>query len=109
VQKKTLLKDIAKAIRTKNAGPFEMTMDIIFKSREDFDMVMNTGVITKKLISELYKVPEEKIITFCRFESANALKVTIPRPRSQGSVGETDMHAAQQHVPLFFIEIPVEQ
>lgn len=94
-----LLKDIAKVIRSKNAGPFEITFDIIFKSKEDYEAVKGTGVITKEMFSQMYNVPIDKIITFGYFDLVNAIKVTIPRPRAQGSIGETDMHAAQQHVP----------
>ncbi|MGD8399616.1 MAG: DUF4387 domain-containing protein, partial [Bacillota bacterium] len=93
-------------IRSKNAGPFEITMDILFKNGEDYQYVLGTKAITKQLIAQLYHVPEEKIITFCNFDAANAIKITIPRPRFQGSIGETDMHAAQQHVPLLNIMIP---
>lgn len=106
--KKVLLKDIAKVIRSKNAGPFEVTMDIIFENKEDFKKVLSSNVITKELISELYNLPVDDIITFEKFEAANAIKITIPRPRPQGSIGETDMHAAQQHVPLMNIAIPVD-
>ncbi|HHW01409.1 MAG TPA: DUF4387 domain-containing protein [Thermoanaerobacterales bacterium] len=102
------LKDIAKVIRSKNAGPFEMTMDIIFKSKDDYMMIKNGGYITKELISRLYRVPVEKIISFVYFDAANAIKITLPRPRPQGTIGETDMHAAQQHVPLMNIMIPVK-
>lgn len=101
-----LLKDIAKVIRSKNAGPFEITFDIIFKSKEDYEAVKGTGVITKEMFSQMYNVPLDKIITFGYFDLVNAIKVTIPRPRAQGSIGETDMHAAQQHVPLQNIMIP---
>lgn len=101
-----LLKDIAKVIRSKNAGPFEITFDIIFKSKEDYEAVKGTGVITKEMFSQMYNVPIDKIITFGYFDLVNAIKVTIPRPRAQGSIGETDMHAAQQHVPLQNIMIP---
>ena len=100
------LKDIAKVVRSKNAGPFEITFDIIFKSREDYEAVKASGVITKQLISELYDVPTQRIITFLYFDAANAIKATIPRPRPQGSIGEIDMHAAQQHVPLMHVQIP---
>lgn len=102
----TALKDYAKIIRSKNSGPFEMTMDIIFKSREDFEYFLSTGVLTRELVSKLYHVPVEKIVTFESFPAANAIKITLPRHRSQGSIGETDMHAAQQHVPLTTIEFP---
>ena len=100
------LKDIAKVVRSKNAGPFEITFDIVFKSRADYDAAKATGVITKELISELYNVPTQNIVAFVWFDAANAVKATIPRPRPQGSIGETDMHAAQQHVPLMEVAIP---
>jgi Domain of unknown function (DUF4387) len=105
--RKTLpLKDIAKVVRSKNAGPFEITFDIIFKTREDYEAVKASGVITKQLFSELYDVPTQRIITFVYFDAAHAIKATIPRPRPQGSIGEIDMHAAQQHVPLMHVQIP---
>jgi hypothetical protein len=68
--------------------------------------VKGTGVITKEMFSQMYSVPVDRIITFGYFDLVNAVKVTIPRPRAQGSIGETDMHAAQQHVPLQNVNIP---
>ncbi len=99
------MKDFAKIIRSKNSGPFEMTMDIIFGSREDYEEVKKRNIITPELISRLYNIPAERIVTLCCFDNANGIKVTIPRPRAQGTVGETDMHAAQQHVPLMYIPV----
>ena len=102
----TYLKDIAKIIRSKNAGPFEVTMDIIFQNEEDYRRVLDSGVINLELVSKLYHIDPEKIITLSSFDAARAIKITLPRPRKQGSIGETDMHAAQQHVPLMLIELP---
>lgn len=104
--KKVFLKDIAKVLRSKNSGPFEMTLDIIFKNKEDYEKIKRLGIINEDLISKIYNIEKEKIITFVYFDAANAIKITIPRLRPQGSVGETDMHAAQQHVPLMFVEVP---
>ena len=47
----TPLRDIAKVIRSKNAGPFEITLDIVFKTEEDFEAVKKSGVITRELVS----------------------------------------------------------
>ena len=102
----TPLRDIAKVVGSKNAGPFEITFDIIFKSKEDYEAVKRSGVITKEMVSELYNVPTQAIVTFGFFDLVNAVKITLPRPRVQGGIGETDMHAAQQHVPLQEIRIP---
>ena len=65
-----------------------------------------SGVITRELVSQLYNVPTQTIITFGFFDLVNAVKITLPRPRAQGGIGETDMHAAQQHVPLQEIRVP---
>ena len=39
------LKDIAKACKSKNAGPFDVTLDIMFDNVELFERVRATGVI----------------------------------------------------------------
>ncbi|MFT4507168.1 DUF4387 domain-containing protein [Caballeronia sp. 15711] len=101
------LKDIAKVVRSKNAGPFEITLDVIFANEADYRMVKNGATITADLISTLYRTPVEKICTFGFFDQINAIKITLPRPRPQGSVGETDMHACQQHMPLASVLIRV--
>jgi Domain of unknown function (DUF4387) len=95
----TPLRNIAKVVRSKNAGPFEITLDVMFKTKEDFEAVRKSGVITKELVSEFYSVPTQASITFGFFDLVNAAEIALPRPRVPGSIGETDMHAAQQHVP----------
>ena len=103
--KEAALKDVAKIIRSKNAGPFEVTLDVIFKNSEDYKMIKAKEILSKEFIAELYKLPVEDIIALVYFDAANAVKATIPRPRAQGSIGETDMHAAQHHAPLMDIMV----
>jgi hypothetical protein len=100
------LREIAKVIRSKNSGPFEITFDVIFANPADYERVKATGIITKELVAGLYSVSVDQVLTFGYFDRINAIKATIPRPRAQGSVGETDMHACQQHMPLAGIAIP---
>ncbi|MDI9378075.1 DUF4387 domain-containing protein, partial [Acetomicrobium mobile] len=104
--KSVKLRDIAKVIRSKNAGPFELTFDVIFKTKEDYEKVKASGVLNKRLIASLYNLDPQNILTFVFYDAANAVKITIPRMRPQGSIGEVDMHGAQQYVPLFDIDIP---
>lgn len=98
--------ELMHVIRSKNAGPFELTLDMIFLNKEIYEKVKSTGVITKSLIAKLYSIPEDKVLVFVYFDTANAIKATLVRARPQASTGETDMHACQQHVPLLSIEIP---
>jgi len=99
------LKDIAKACKSKNAGPFELTLDIMFENAETFEKVRNTGVICPELIASLYKVPVASVV-FTEYPPAFAYKATIERRIPSGAVGDTDVYGAQQHAPLLSVEIP---
>ena len=100
------LGDIAKACKSKNAGPFELTLDIMFDNAETFDKVKNSGVISPQLIATLYNVPVESVV-FTEFPPAFAYKATIERRIASGAVGDTDVYGAQQHAPLLDVEIPI--
>lgn len=100
------LKEIAQVIRSKNSGPFEITFDIIFKSLADYQQFLESGALTPGIVAELYQVPEEDIITFEGFEAARGIKITLPRPWQQGSIGESDMHGSQQYALLLDIQVP---
>jgi hypothetical protein len=94
------LVDIASVIRSKNAGPCELTLDIIFKDRACYERVKAAGVIDQALIARLYRVPEEHVDPVVNFDPAAAIKATFRRPLVSGDVGETDVYGAQQHAPL---------
>ncbi len=100
------LSDIAKTIRSKNAGVDKITFDIIFRDGDDFDLVRNSGAITRATIARLYRVPESRISDFVEFAPGNAIKFTIYRERPSGSAGDPDIFGAQQYAPLLAIEIP---
>ena len=98
------LKDIAKACKSKNAGPYELTLDIMFADAATFDKVKKTGVISPALIARLYRVPVESVV-FTEFPPAHAYKATIERRIASGAVGDTDVYGAQQHGPMLGIEL----
>jgi len=101
---KTKLTDIASVIRSKNSGPYELTLDIIFNEFEDFKRVSKGGFINKDLICSLYSVTPDQIIGIIAFPPAKAIKATIKRPLCSGDLGETDVYGAQQHAPLLDLE-----
>jgi len=101
---KIKLIDIAKVIRSKNSGPYEITFDIILKDKETFDLVVSKQWINPTLIAALYKIKESDIINIIEFVPANAIKATIIRPMASGDIRETDVYGAQQHAPLLDLE-----
>jgi hypothetical protein len=100
------LKEIAKACKSKNAGPYELTLDIMFEDAQTFEKVRKTGVICPELIAKLYHVPVKSVV-FTEFPPAHAYKATIERRIASGAVGDTDVYGAQQHAPLLDVEIPI--
>jgi len=105
---KVKLTDITEVIRSKNAGPYELTFDIMFKSREWFEKVCQRKIINKDLICDLYKITPAEIINIVEFTQAFAIKVTIKRAIASGDLGEKDVYGAQQHAPLLQVEFESE-
>jgi hypothetical protein len=99
------LGDIALVVRSKNAGPFWITLDIFFRNDADFAHVRNAGVLTAAKIGELYGVDAALVKRF-ELPAIKAMKISMPRPVVAGSFEDTDLHAGQQHVPLALLLIP---
>jgi len=95
---------LAQLIRSKNAGPFWITFDIVFENEEDFERVVSAKVLTKEWISGTYKIPQDTLI-FVEIPAARAIKFSFPRPRIQGDLGESDMYSGQQYAPLLDLQI----
>lgn len=100
------LGDVASVIRTKNAGPYELTMDVMFDNEGIFQKVKASGVLSPRTVIEMYKIPQEHLIACLFWDQALSFKATIKRPVVSGSFGDLDVHGSQQHAPLIFILLP---
>ncbi|MDR0378030.1 MAG: DUF4387 domain-containing protein [Spirochaetaceae bacterium] len=101
---KTKLTDITEIIRSKNSGPYELTIDLMFSTFDWYQKVCAAGVINEALVCRLYKITAAEIINIINFDPAKAVKVTIKRPLCSGDIGETDVYGAQQHAPFLDVE-----
>ena len=100
------LHQLAKIIRSKNAGPFRLTFDVIFDNDEAYNLVRDCGALNYSTIAAQFKISEKQICSFYTVDAARAIKITIYRPVDQGALGETDSYGCQQHVPLMTFEVP---
>lgn len=100
-----LIKDLATVCKSKNAGPFELTIDVVFDNAETYNRVKRSGVLCPKLFAELYNVNEQDVL-FTPYDAAFAFKATLPRLVPSGGIGDTDVYGAQQHAPVLNIHIP---
>lgn len=99
------LTEIARVVRSKNAGPFELTLDIIFEDTRYYQAVKDKNLINKVLISKEYGIPEDLITKIIFFDPALAVKVVFPRKIASGSMGDHDVYGAQQHAPLLNLSL----
>ena len=99
------LSDYAAIIRSKNAGPFVLTFDILFSDEESYQKVKKSGALNAEMFSRLYKTPIDKV-RFFECDLARAFKFSIPHPTTQGHLGATDQHGGQQFIPLISVVIP---
>ncbi|MDP4086371.1 MAG: DUF4387 domain-containing protein [Bacillota bacterium] len=97
--------ELAKVLRSKNSGPFEVTLDLLFDSDEIYQRVKSSGKINKETICDLYNLKEDQVHHIVFFDQALGIKITIARDISSGSVGDRDVYGAQQHAPLMKITI----
>jgi hypothetical protein len=101
----TALARLAKLIRSKNAGPFELTFDIMFDNAATYERVKRSGALTREAVAASYGLPPERVKFFV-CDNALAIKASIPRSPPQGDPGDADGHGGQQYAPLMDIEIP---
>ncbi len=106
--KTTKLVDLAKTIRSKNAGTDKITFDIIFREKSNYELVKKSRALTKTTVAKLYGITEERISDFIEFDPAYAIKFTIYRDQYSGSPGDGDVFGCQQYPPLLDVEVPVE-
>ncbi|HEY1325736.1 MAG TPA: DUF4387 domain-containing protein [Casimicrobiaceae bacterium] len=98
------LGELAALIRSKNAGPFELTIDIMFDDPAAFERVRASGALSRETVAALYRLPPAKVKLFV-VPDALAFKASIPRPRFQGDLLDSDNHGGQQYAPLIDIDI----
>ena len=102
----TLIRDAARVCKSKNAGPFELTIDVVFDDSSMYGKVKASGVLCPELFARLYNVPVEHVL-FTPYDAAFAFKATFPRLVPAGEFGDTDVYGCQQHAPLLDVDLPI--
>lgn len=97
------LKDVCRYVRSKNAGPFWITVDLFFADRDGFDRYSEHPALQAENLGRVFAVPHDRIK---RISAPDLLvvKFSYPRPAPQGGIVERDMHGGQQYVRALGIE-----
>lgn len=100
-----LLKNLAKVIRSKNAGALQITLDVMFADEATYRRVRDSGALDAHQVARLYGLSHNEV-SVIPYDVAYAIKVTIPRAAPSGDPADSDVYGAQQHAPLLDIAVP---
>lgn len=106
---KVPITEAASVIRSKNSGPFELTLDILFKEEKTYLHLKEKNFFNAELFAALYGIPIKDVLRVIYFDPALAVKCTMVRQIASGSPGDTDVYGAQQHAPLLSLEVPLPE
>src|SRR5438034_11707787 len=96
------LDSIAKVIRSKNAGPCLLTLDVMLPDEATFAYVAERIGALRRQVAQRYGRSENEVAVL-PFAPALAVKITLPREIVSGDVGDRDAYGAQQPAPLLDI------
>jgi hypothetical protein len=91
-------------VRSKNAGPFWVTLDIFCGAKDVFNTLSASKNVSKEKVAEVYGVRPDEVKIFY-IPNLNVIKISYPRVRPQGQKYERDMHAGQQYVQIAELEV----
>lgn len=106
---KKSIADLARTIRSKNAGSFMITMEIIFDDWDIYTRVKNSGAITRESVAECYDITPESVIDFMYYDAGMGIKANLRRNTPSGGPGESDVYGCQQYTPLYSLLIPWDE
>lgn len=94
---------VCRHIRSKNAGPFWVTVDLFF-DEEKFKQYRDTPALGPALFERLFGTDPD-LVKRIPVDSLHMIKISYPRPHPQGWMRERDMHAGQQFARLLDVDI----
>jgi hypothetical protein len=98
------LYDLCSLVRSKNAGPFVLTFDLMLSDEESYQRVRRADPLKRAMVAQLYGREEGAVsVVYC--DNALAIKISMPRPVVQCDPGDGDCYGGQQYVPLLSIVV----
>lgn len=85
------LGDCVEKVRSKNAGPFRLTIDIFCGTQDVYDRVGKA--LSTQQVADVLQVDAGSIKRY-DIASLNVIKFSMPRPTVQGSLQDRDLHGA---------------
>jgi hypothetical protein len=98
------LREVCRHVRSKNAGPFWVTIDLFFNGEESFRRYRDSPVLGPELFERLFGTSAQ-LVKRIPVDRLRMIKFSYPRAYAQGWRGERDMHSGQQFARLLDVEL----
>ena len=98
------LSALARVVRSKNAGPTQLTLDLFFRETAGYERAAASAALQADAVASLYGLAVGEVRRF-ELPALQALKFTLPRRVVAGSPGDGDVYGAQQHGPLLDVQV----
>jgi hypothetical protein len=98
------LVELARTVRSKNAGPLKLTLDLLFDDEAAYRRALQSPALEPGAMARLYG-REEGTLEVLPYPAALAIKIVTDRLLISGDVGDRDVYGAQQHAPLLDLEL----
>jgi hypothetical protein len=98
------INDVCRHVRSKVAGPFWVTIDLMFDGQQNYDRYVGSPELRAESIAAIYGIDPESVLLY-QIPSLKVLKISYPRPAPQGGVEERDLHSGQQYAYLLNVNL----
>ena len=96
--------EVCRHVRSKVAGPFWVTIDLMFDSKENYDRYAQCPALSAESIAKIYDLDPATVHLY-PIPKLKVLKISYPRKTPQGSIEERDLHSGQQYVRIYYQEL----
>lgn len=96
------LGEFARVVRSKNAGPLWITVDVLLADASDYERALAALTPERVAAAQGWAAEDVRVIGH---RQARAIKVVAPREVVAGAPGDRDVYGAQQHTALLGLEL----
>lgn len=98
------IRQVCHHVRSKNAGPYWVTIDLFFDGPENFRKYSESPALGPQLLQRLFGADPALVKRF-PVPKLSMVKISYARTSAQGGEVERDMHCGQQYVRLLDVEL----
>src|SRR5258708_24943269 len=99
-----MVSDVPRNVRSRTPGAFGVAVDLFFREGELFRRYRDAPALGPELFERLCGT-DPGVVKRLPVDTVRVIKISFPRAKPQGWMGERDMHAGQYYARLLDVDI----